>query len=620
MAGTGGAGDGTDDKAAPANTAASAKANTPSADAPAKPAASSLENELQQLRDLIVSQSKELEATRQQMKEQQEKMDALENELKAGTAANAALGSTASSAPGGLAASPASTSSIGTTTPTTVANGGKAGQVSSDEPLSIKFKGITLTPGGFLAAEGVWRQKALVADVNSPFNSIPFPGSSQSQLSELNFSARQSRLSLLAEGKLDNVALRGYYEVDWLGAGVTSNNNQSNSYVLRQRQIWGQAAFSNGFTITGGQMWSLLTEYRHGLENRSEAIPLTIDAQYNVGFTWARQFGVRITKNWGDKFWLGLAIEDPETTFGGVNPLKNTLIAAPGTLGGLLSNQANYSFNTTPDFVFKAALEPGWGHYEVFGVVGSSRTRVFPCADANLFVACPANGLFAASAAGAFNNSTTIGGFGVNARAPLFSKHLDAGFHFFGNDGYGRYGAGGLANTASRPVGTIGAIRNYQSLASLEWHFNPKLDIYAYVGGEYDSRTAYSAFVTTVSAPTTPPTPPAPVVTLTGFGYGSPLASNKGCLTETLPTNQNTPGAVGGCQGDTKDMIEATLGFWYRFYKGTKGTVQWGPQYSYISRVAWPGFTSGTTAAPLTFGAPHEVENMVFMSFRYYLP
>ena len=51
--------------------------------------------------------------------------------------------------------------------------------------------------------------------------------------------------------------LRCLREADFLGAGITSNDNQSNSYVLRQRQIFGQAGTNKGFTITGGQMWSL---------------------------------------------------------------------------------------------------------------------------------------------------------------------------------------------------------------------------------------------------------------------------------------------------------------------------------------------------------------------------
>ena len=58
-------------------------------------------------------------------------------------------------------------------------------------------------------------------------------------MSEFYGSGRQSRVALKAVGKIDNMTLTGYYEADWLSAGTTSNNNQSNSYTMRQRQICG---------------------------------------------------------------------------------------------------------------------------------------------------------------------------------------------------------------------------------------------------------------------------------------------------------------------------------------------------------------------------------------------
>jgi uncharacterized coiled-coil protein SlyX len=161
-----------------------------------------------------------------------------------------------------------------------------------ESPLAIHYKGINITPGGFLAAEFVRRTRALAADINTPFNSLTMPGASQSSISEFFGSGRQSRISMLAEGKLKSAKLSGYYEADFLSAAVTSNNNESNSYSLRQRQAWGQAALDNGWTITGGQMWSLVTETKKGTDPRSEAVPMTIDPQYTVGFSWARQQGV----------------------------------------------------------------------------------------------------------------------------------------------------------------------------------------------------------------------------------------------------------------------------------------------------------------------------------------
>ena len=85
------------------------------------------------------------------------------------------------------------------------------------------------------------------------------------------------------QGKTGIVNLTGYYEMDFLSAGVTSNNNQSNSYTMRQRQVWAQAAFHSGWTFTAGQMWSLVAETRKGLDNRTEANPMQIDAQYVAG-------------------------------------------------------------------------------------------------------------------------------------------------------------------------------------------------------------------------------------------------------------------------------------------------------------------------------------------------
>ncbi len=137
-------------------------------------------------------------------------------------------------------------------------------------------------------------------------------------------------MSLLAEGKADNVKLTAYYEMDWLSACTNSNNRQSNSYCNRQRQIWGQASLSNGLTFTGGQMWSLATETKKGLDNRTEALPMTVDAQYNVGFTWQRQFGFRVTKSFDDKAWLGLSVEGPQATLGGRGSPTSLFFAAAG--------------------------------------------------------------------------------------------------------------------------------------------------------------------------------------------------------------------------------------------------------------------------------------------------
>jgi len=672
LAGAGGSG-------ATEGSGASQPANAPAAasktSSPATPAEANVENEVQQLRDLVEMQAKQLQEQNDQLKEQQVRMQALEDKLDASSSTSQSLSSSTATHASAVGVPATGLAGLLTTEAPDPAGskrsvslspgvGGYGGMDNPDQPATIHFRGVNLTPGGFSAAETSWRQKALGSDVNSSFNATPFDGQSQSHMTEFFGTGRQSRISMLTEGKLSDVKIGSYYEADFLSAGTTSNNNQSNSYTFRQRQFWGQAAFSNGWTFTGGQQWSLITETTHGMDNRTEALPMTIDAQYSVGFSWARQYGFRVTKNFGNKVWLGLSIENPQATVtvhgnptvtsGGtevpattcttvvagactaiavsatsasvVNPTTTNdfLFGTFGIGGGLYNPAANYAFNPSPDFIVKAVFEPGWGHYEIFGLASEFRDRIFPCAAGGGTVAPSGSGFPSTtppagcsavnSAAGATNTNAAIGGGGANARWNLFNKKMDLGIHFFGGTGIGRYGSVGLADATVRPNGSVVPLHNFQSLVTLQFHPTKNWDIYLNGGDEYEGRATYAL------------APGKPV----GYG-GIPLAglgfADSGCLTEVQPIvapGSNSlgvptglggstgfiPGGLGSCTGDTRSMIEGTIGFWYRFYAGPKGKVQFGLQYSNLYRETWAGTT----------GQPHSDDNMVFTSFRYYLP
>ena len=96
-------------------------------------------------------------------------------------------------------------------------------------------------------------------------------------------------------------------------------------------------------------------------------------------------------------------------------------------------------------------------------------------------------------------------------------------------------------------------------------------------------------------------------------GYGSLFFGNSGCYVETAPANGTgfLPGGLSGCTADTRVLIEGSAGFWHKIYNGPKGGLRWGLQYSYVTRNTWSG-ASGIE--------PHGIDNMVFSSFRYYLP
>ncbi len=561
-----------------------------------------------------------------------------------------------------------------------VATGG-SGDAEEKGPTTIRFKGVNITPGGFIAAETVNRQRAESADINTSFNGIPYPANATGKLSEMNLTGRQSRLSLLVEGKLASAKLSGYYEMDFLGAGTTSNNRQSNSYVMRQRQLFARAEFASGWAVTGGQMWSLATENKKGIINRNEWTPAVIDPQYVVGFTWQRAYGFRVTKNFNDKFAIGFSAEGPQatvtahgtstyTTASGATT-TNTFYDSPGNGGGLYNafDTTGYSINKTPDFIVKAALDPGWGHYEVFGILSTFQNRVYPCAVVSIQTPATSNVTYTSpdgtvytgsynsavlngapitpptgctnttpSATGAYNDSRTGGGFGASFDVPLVAKKFDLGLKAFYGDGTGRFGSSQLPDATLRSDGTLALVHGAHWLGRAEWHVTPKFDLYAYVGGEYAARTVYHGFESVTGSTSTtnvtlngtdtvtenpvfivlPETVTTWKTSITGVGgYGYPTANNSTCSTEVAPSAVGTPSG-GSCVGDTRYIGEGTLGFWHKFYQGDKGRFTWGMQYSYFYRTGWSG--AAASGAPTVGLAPHAVDNMVWTSFRYYLP
>src|ERR1700761_4407264 len=279
----------------------------------AKKAESATETQLRELREQMHAQQSEIEALKLQLSgaSQQAQQAATAQQSAAEAQSQAAAASAAASQATAAAAESSSKADALQTTVNdlkttnvglqeTVVNTQQHIQEQIESPSTLHYKGITIPPVAFFALEGVWRERSVNSDINTPFNSIPFPSANEGHVSEFNLSGRQSRLGGLFEANAGSYKLSGYFEADFLGTGTSSNNNQSNSYVLRQRQIWGRAETQGGFAVTGGQMWSLVTEDGKSTDVRTEKLPNTIDSQYMVGFSWERQPGVRVQQRFGD--------------------------------------------------------------------------------------------------------------------------------------------------------------------------------------------------------------------------------------------------------------------------------------------------------------------------------
>lgn len=453
-----------------------------------------------------------------------------------------------------------------------VAEAAKEGPVFYAGPMKV-------TLGGFVELMVVNRDRNESADWASNFNgSIPYPNSHNYDLSEFHLTERQSRISALVEGpSSERVHAEAYVETDFGGAGGTANYNESNSFSPRVRHFYADLNDKDtGAFFLFGQTWSMITAEKQGLEVRTENIPQTIDGQYVPGFSWLRLPQIRFVEKFSDLFSAGISLENPaeqvtNNTFGTVpttaalpiiynNPGATNSFTAPNN-----STSNNITTDYLPDVIVKAALDPGWGHYEVFALNRWFRDRDI-------------------SATNLGNLKSTGQGYGANIILPLVPKMLDFQAGVLAGKGVGHYGSAQLPDVTANPYTLkLEPLRGLQALLGVVFRPAPAFTTFVYAGKEMvDAK--YWNFTAAGKA--------------YGFGYGDPLAVNSGCETE----------AVGTCAANTSQIISGTVGGWWKFYSGPLGNAQVGLTDTYIKREIFTGVG----------GDPNTNINITMVSFRYY--
>ncbi len=442
----------------------------------------------------------------------------------------------------------------------TVAKAVKAAEKAESSAMGEKkeiLPGVSVKLGGYVAVEGVYRDKNMTTDVNSSYRSIPFANSLNSHTDEFRGSARSTRLSLLAEGKPDaDTKLEAFFETDFGASGTTSNSVQTNSYTPRLRHGYTTVERKDwGFYFLGGQAFSLATMNKKGMKARSEAGVQTIDASGPPGFVYTRSPQIRFVKSFADeKLNVGLSFESPEVNFGGITPPATVTARNGGS--SPLNPDATYSNNFAPDVIAKLSYDNSYGHFEVFGLARFFRDVV------------NANG---------HNNYAMGFGGGVGAYIPVFDKKLDIAASFLGGKGIGRYSSVQLPDFAFSETGGIRPLTQMSALVGFIAHPTPEWDAYLYLGAEKIMRDSQGNAGD-------------------DYGYGSTSINTAGCYT-----------LGGACDAQTKMVWQVSPGFWYQAYKGDYGSMRVGGQYSLTRRDAFSG----------TAGAPHAFENTFMMSLRY---
>ena len=653
---------------------------TKKAKAPAKP---SVEDQLQTLRQALESQGAQINGRKSDLADKDARLKKAEQ-----AASDAEVTAAKAQAAAANQNKAVEDNTAAVTTLESAVTGLKANQTSlaitfSDETSKIKkaiesptvlhFKGIALVPYGFFNGESAYRTHATGGEEATPWSSIPYEHADSYSMSETMLSGRQSRIGLNMEGKVGWGTIRAYLEGDFLGAGATSNDNQSTSYIFRQRIASAEVETNNHWTFSGGQGWTLATEDKVGITTAAanQALPMMIDPNYVAGLVWARMGYFRLTRSFG-KAAFAISAENPQllytATLAGNTPyavvgsaglsasfLNQTISAcSPSTSIVNYTNQkqtdsagntvniavpvyktvnscanlANISFNEAPDMLVKAAFDPGFGHYEVFGISRFFHQTVYPgeTTNSNLYgglkdIVSGATVAPALTTAGAYSNSITLGGVGGSMRLPIVANKFTFGAKGLFGPGVGHFGASTLSDATSNFSGELVAIHNLSGLMTAEITPNPRLQLYFYYGGDYAGREDESnPGASTLGAPSAAQnaagawggTWKAP--SLAAVGYGSRLLSNSACNSNTAPGyNGSSTGYYTGasCGAQTRDAQEATGGYWYDIYKGDRGRLRQGIQYSYAVREGWSGANG--------IGAK-GVDSMVFTSLRYFLP
>jgi hypothetical protein len=458
---------------------------------------------------------------------------------------------------------------------------------------------VKLTWGGYLAAQTVYRQHNTVSDMGTPYTSIPYPFSPQYSEHEFRGSGRPSRLSLLAEGTVDPVQkLAGYYEMDFLSVGVTSNYNQTNSWDMRLRQAYFTYDNSDwGFHLLAGQAWSMLTQNTVGIIPRKENIPLTIEGNDNVGFNYSRSWQIRMVKDFGPTFWAGLSLENPaELVFTGSGAIGNG-----GTLNGLIVNWANpgttylgsgafdNNFNATvaPDIIGKVAFDPAdWGHFEGLGLVRFFTDSVFVCTVVNADGTCP---FTPANVGNADSHVTTGWGVGGSVLLHVVPSYFDLQGSVLYGKGVGRYAEAQLSDVVVASDGTLSPITGLSALVGAVFHPWEGSDIYGYAGLEKADTNLFSSAAGLV-------------------GFGNPNVVNTGC---GITTGASFTSGTSNCAAVNKEVDMVSAGFWQNVYKGSYGRVTVGAQWEYIQRKSFD-------TIPGNGGAVSTSDNVFYTALRYY--
>ena len=414
-------------------------------------------------------------------------------------------------------------------------------------PLTIHIGDADFLIGGFIDAAAIVRSTNVGSGLATTFSTIPFENTPQGRLHETRLTAQSSRLNLLITTRAGGAAVKGFFEIDFFGAGPSNAFVYTNSHTPRLRHAWAQ--YNRGsFEFTGGQAWSLLTPNRNGISPVSGDVVFTqvVDANLHLGLVWSRPAQFRFVAHPSKTIAAAVSIENPQPFIGPAVVLPDSFPAVEVDTGSTPGAPSPY-----PDIVGKIAFDPQTGKTKqhIEGAVLLRRFRTFSPASDRTF-------------------SASADGFSVTGVFELVK-----GLHVIGttliSDGGGRYMIGQAPDFMVDADGSIRTIGSTSGMVGVEAQVRPPTMIFGYYG------------TVRVDRETSTDTDGSPI------GYG-------------------TPGATGA----NKSIEETTVGANHAFFRNPNhGSMQLILQYSYVTRTPWsvPEGTPSNAHAHMVFVAARYV-------------
>ena len=440
-------------------------------------------------------------------------------------------------------------------------------QAKSQTPIgSIRLGDATLTLGGFVDFENIFRTTNTQSNIATNFGGIPYNNTALGRVTELRTTAQFSRLNFKVTDSFHGNDITGYVEGDFSGNDAPGVYQSVNPHTNRLRLYFVDLKRGK-WEFVAGQTWSWLTPNRTGIGPMPQDLAITYNEDQNlgVGVPYTRAAEFRVAYHAHEHWAMGVGIEDANQYIGGYVALPSQFTA----IGTQFDNGSNAgAANLMPDILSKVTYDRDFSgkhfHAEATGLFTGAQATVMPVGSTS------------------FTKHNTFGGGGAIAA----NYELRPGLLLLGNAYWSDGGAHYLVATGPQLVvrpnlaGTdvsLSMVHAGAGSAGIEWIASEKEAFAVYYGADYFGRNFFPDTTDTAHPGT-----------IIGFGGpGSPNTNNR------------------AIQQVTFDWLQT-------LWKNPRyGALQSYVQYSYLTRAPWYVAPENPKDAHLS---------MVYFGFRYVLP